>query len=386
MKHSSLRCAIYMMLYYSVHVFYQGFLSKYYQQQGISGTALMLLLVSAPLVAVFALPAWGTISDRSRSRRRILQLALLIALFVMPCLYLSNSPYVLLPLVCIFAGCYIAVQPMGDSLILEELQRTGKPFGPVRLAGCLTFACVNLIGGILIRDDYRFIPLIVTIGIFLVLLGTHLLPQLPGHQQHGEKLSFAKVLKLPHIVPVLLLMMVMQMCLGYFYGYFSIYFTALPGGSSGLLGLAYFLSATSETPFLLWGHKLFKRWGAGRLMLISAASLALRFLLLGVAEHAYLALASQLLHGLGFIVFTVSTSQYVSRVAPNELKTSAQMLLSVAGFGLSRVPGLLFGGMLGQHFGGESGVFLLMSIICFAALIAFIPIFLKLPPLNGETK
>ncbi|MBQ1945501.1 MAG: MFS transporter [Clostridia bacterium] len=386
MKKASMQCALYLMLYYSIQVFYQGFLSKFYQQQGISGTPLMLLLVSAPLVAVFALPVWGTFSDRSRKRRRVLQLALLIALIIMPCLYLSASPYVILPLICVFGGCYIAVQPMGDSLILEKLQSENQPFGPVRLAGCLTFACVNLIGGILIKDDYSLIPLIVSVGIALVLLGTRLLPDLPGHQQSGKKLAFSKVLKLPHIIPVLLLMMIMQMCLGYFYSYYSIYFTSLPGGSSGLLGLAYFLSASSETPFLLWGHKLFKRWGAGRLMLISAASLALRFLLLGVAQHAYLALASQVLHGLGFIVFTVSTSQYVSRVAPDELKTSAQMLLSVAGFGLARVPGILFGGMLGQYFGGEKSVFLVLSVICLAALITFIPIFFKLPPLNGETE
>ena len=386
MHQSSLRCAVYMMLYYSVHVFYQGFLSKYYQQQGISGTALMLLLVSAPLVAVFALPLWGTFSDRSRKRRNVLRLALLISLCTMPCLYLSASPYVLLPLVCVFGGCYIAVQPMGDSLILEELQRTGKPFGPVRLAGCLTFACVNLIGGILIKNDYQGIPLIVSIGILMVILGTFLLPDFPGHQRKGEKLSFAKVLSLPHIIPLLLLMMVMQMCLGYFYSYFSIYFTSLRGSSSGLLGLAYFISATSETPFLLWGHKLFKRWGAGRMMLISAASFVLRYLLLGIADHAYIALLSQLLHGLGFIVFTVCLSQYVSLTAPKELKTSAQMLLSVTGFGLSRVPGILFGGLLGEYLGGHSGVFLLMSGICLAALLIFIPIFMKLPPLNGETK
>lgn len=386
MKKASVSCALYLMMYYSVHVFYQGFLSKYYQQQGISGTALMLLLVSAPLVAVFALPLWGTFSDRSKKRRRVLQLALLISLCAMPCLYLSNSPYVILPLICVFAGCYIAVQPMGDSLILEKLQSENKPFGPVRLAGCLTFACVNLVGGILIRNNYSGIPLVITIGILLVLLGTFFLPDLPGHQRKGEKISFTKVLKLPHILPLLLLMMVMQMCLGYFNSYFAIYFTTLPGSSSGLLGLAYFLSATSETPFLLWGHKLFKRWGAGRMMLISAASFVLRFLLLGVAEHAYLALASQVLHGLGFIVFTVCLSQYVSRIAPKELKTSAQMLLSIAGFGLSRVPGILFGGMLGEYLGGQSGVFLLMGGVCLLALFVFTPIFMKLPPLNGESK
>lgn len=384
MKKASVSCALYLMMYYSVQVFYQGFLSKYYQQQGISGTALMLLLVSAPLVATFALPTWGTISDRSKKRRRVLQAAILISLCIMPCLYLSNSPFVLLPLICVFAGCYIAVQPMGDSLILEKLQSENIPFGPVRLAGCLTFATVNLLGGILIKNNYQGIPLIVTALLLILLIGTHLLPDLPGHQREGEKLSFAKVLKLPHIVPLLILMMVMQMCLGYFYSYYSIYFTSLPGGSSGLLGLAYFISATSETPFLLWGHKLFKRWGAGRMMLIAAASLALRFLLLGVAEHAYLALASQVLHGLGFIVFTVCLSQYVSLTAPRELKTSAQMLLSVTGFGISRVPGILFGGLLGEYLGGQSGVFLLLSGICLAALCVFIPVFMKLPPLNGE--
>ncbi len=386
MKKASVNCALYLILYYSVQVFYQGFLSKYYQQQGISGTALMLLLVSAPLMATFALPLWGTKADRSRKRRRVLQAAILISLCVMPCLYLSHSVYVLLPLICVFAGCYIAVQPMGDSLILEKLQSEHQPFGPVRLAGCLAFACVNLIGGILIKNDYQGIPLIVTVLLLVLLAGTYLLPDLPGHQRQGEKLSFSKVLSLPHIVPLIILMMVMQMCLGYFYSYFSIYFTSLPGGSSGLLGLAYFMSATSETPFLLWGHKLFKRWGAGRMMLIAAASLALRFLLLGVAQHAYLALASQLLHGLGFIVFTVCLSQYVSLTAPKELKTSAQMLLSVTGFGLSRVPGILFGGLLGEYLGGQSGVFLLLSGVCTIALLAFIPIFMKLPPLNGESK
>ena len=40
----------------------------------------------------------------------------------------------------------------------------------------------------------------------------------------------------------------------------------------------------------------------------------------------------------------------------------------------------------GAETGGEKGVFLILSVICFAALIAFIPVFFKLPPLNGETK
>lgn len=345
----------------------------------------MLLLVSAPLMAIFALPMWGTYADRSKKRRNVLRLVLCISLCAMPLLYFFSSLYILLPAVCVFGACYIAVQPMGDSLILENLQNAKTAFGKIRLFGSLAFAFVNLIGGILLRNNYQYVPLIISAGIIALLWGTRLLPDLPGHQQAGRKLSFGKVLKLPRILPLLLLLMIQQMCMGYFYSYFSIYFTALPGSSSGLLGLAYFVSATSELPFLLFGHKWFKKWGAGRLMLVSAAALALRFLLLGQAQHAYLALASQLLHGLGFIVFTVSCSQYVSLTAPDELKTGAQMLLSVAGFGIARVPGILFGGLLSNTF-GQSGVFLLLSGVCLITLIAFSFIFLRLPPLNGENE
>ena len=133
MKKSAVRSAVYLMLYYSVHAFYQSYLSKYYQQKGISGTALMLLLVSAPLMAVFALPMWGTYADRSEKRRRVLRLVLFITLAAVTALYFSSSFALMLPAVCLLGACYISVQPMGDSLILENLQEEKIAFGKVRL-------------------------------------------------------------------------------------------------------------------------------------------------------------------------------------------------------------------------------------------------------------
>ena len=384
MKKISFSCALYMALYYSINAIYQGYISKYFQQQGISGTPLMLLLISFPLMSLFALPFWGTTSDRAQKRRTTLRIAVMLSLLLIPCFTLSSSIYWLLPLSCAFSACYAAIQPMGDSLILEKLQNSNRPFGPVRLFGCVAFAITNLTAGFLLKDDYRFIPFVIGAGLLLLFCVSALLPSYRGHQQKGEKRAFLQVLRLPYILPLLGLLTVLQLCMGYFYSYFSIYFTNLPGSSSGLLGLAYFLSSSSEIPFLLFGHKLFKRWGAGRMMLISAAAMALRFALLGLTSHVAIALASQLLHSLGFIVMTVCTSQYVARTAPPELKTSAQMLLSITGLGIARVPGILLGGLVSRAFGGEAGGFLLMSALCAAALIGFAPYFLKLNPLNGE--
>lgn len=373
-----------MALYYSINAIYQGYISKYFQQQGVSGTPLMLLLVSFPLMALFALPAWGTTSDRMKKRRHALRLAVLLSALLIPCFYFTSSIYVLFPLSCAFSACYAAIQPMGDSLVLEKLQGESRPFGPVRLFGCLAFAVTNLIAGALLSNDYRAVPLIVSAALLMLLFATNLLPDFPGRQKKGDKYSFLSVLKLPHIVPLMALLMILQLCMGYFYSYFSIYFTAIPGSSSGLLGLAYFISSTSEIPFLLFGHKLFKRWGAGRMMLISAAAMAVRFALLGLTDSVAVALCSQVLHGLGFIVMTVCTSQYVARVAPDELKTSAQMLLSVVGLGIARVPGILLGSLVSNMLGGESGGFLLMSALCAGALCIFSPLFLRLKPLNGN--
>lgn len=384
MKKFSFSCALFLALYYSTNAIYQGYLSKFYQQQGISGIPLMLLLMSFPLMSLFALPVWGTTSDRMKKRRTALRAAIVLSAGFMFCFFRRSSIWLLLPLSCAFSACFSAIQPMGDSLILEKLQSRSQPFGPVRLFGCLAFAVTNLIAGWLLKDNYTFIPLIVAAQLLLLLLGTSLLPDYPGHQRSGEKLSFRQVLKLPHILPLIAFLVVLQLCMGYFYSYFSIYFTALTGGTSTLLGAAYFISAASEIPFLLFGHKFFKRWGAGRMMLFSAAAMAIRFALLGLTSSVAVALASQLLHGLGFIVMTVCTSQYVSLTAPKELKTSAQMLLSIVGLGIARVPGILLGGLISRVFGGEAGGFLLMSGLCVAAFCIFAPYFLRLKPLNGE--
>ena len=151
-----------------------------------------------------------------------------------------------------------------------------------------------------------------------------------------------------------------------------------------MLGLCYFLSAASELPFLLFSDRLFDRLGTGKLMLISAMALTIRFFILASAENMQLVIASQLLHGCGFIVMTVTMSKYVNAVVPDELKTSGQMLLSVVGFGIARVFGILFGGMIAEFTGSIRNGFIFSAFLCLAALAIFTPVFLKGKPLNGQ--
>ena len=180
--------------------------------------------------------------------------------------------------------------------------------------------------------------------------------------------------------------MLLQLTMGYFYSFFSIYFTAMPGGSSRLLGLCYFMSAMSEIPFLLNADRLFEKLGAGKLLSVSAIALTLRWIILGTCHNVYAVMASQLLHGWGFIVMTVSMAKYVSATIPDELKASGQMLISVVGFGIARVFGILGGGLVADAMGSVQKGFLLMAIVAGVGLIAFVPRYLAMKPLNGKSE
>ena len=117
--------------------------------------------------------------------------------------------------------------------------------------------------------------------------------------------------------------------------------------------------------------RIYRRFGAAKPMCVAAGVMALRWLLLGSAQSAVQALLTQLLHGGGFIVLSVSMAKYVAdRVAP-ELRTSGQMLLNMVSFGAARVIGNLGGGLLAEGI-GRGAAFLVGAGVCAAALVAFI--------------
>ena len=363
--------AFFLVAYYAANCMYQSYMSLWYAAIPFTSAQIGAINAGVALVSMAAQPLWGTLGDRTRSRGLLLMgLALASAASVLA--FGRFSAFVpLLLLAALFSCFYTSLQPMGDSIILQELDRRNLPFGPFRLAGGMAFALGGLIYGQLLNDEgrIRMIPAYTAMLCGAVALSALSLPHTPGGQSAGGKrMRFSELFKQKELMRLLAFMAPVQLTMGYFYTFFSPHFNSLPGGTSGLLGLGYFLSACSEVPFLLMSDKLFDRFGAGRLMCVSAATLALRWLLLGLAGSAPLALLTQLLHGWGFIVMTVCMAKYISRTVPEELKASGQMLLAIVSFGIARATGNLLGGLLAGWMGRQN-VFFVCAGICAATLI-----------------
>lgn len=373
-------------MYYMANGIYQGYASKYFEATGMSTAMLSVILAFTPLISIFTQPLWGTVGDRAKSRNRVLGF-LTVASAALVLLYcVSASFWWLLPMSILFSSVYTSIQPMGDSIVLEALSPENHAFGPLRMMGTISFALTNLVWGLILTPGRMNLVVYMTaVMLMMVLVSTRVLPPTEGHQSStGRKMNMTAILKMNHMPGLLILLMLLQLTMGYFYSFFSIYFTSMPGGSSRLLGLCYFMSAMSEIPFLLNADRLFERLGVGKLLSIAAIALTLRWTILGTCHNVYAVMASQLLHGWGFIVMTVSMAKYVSATIPDELKASGQMLISVVGFGIARVFGILGGGLVADAMGSVQKGFLLMAIVAGVGLIAFVPRYLAMKPLNGK--
>ena len=361
------RWALFPISYYGANAVYQGYISLYYTDLGFRSDQLGCISAATALAAIAAQPLWGTLGDRTQKRTRLLSLlCVAAALALLPAL-LGRGFALQILVAALFYAFFCALLPLGDAILLEGLDDDGG-FGPYRLAGGLSFSAAGAVYGALSLPEGGAVWC-TSILLAATALAAHLLPDSPGRQR--GRVPFVRLLRNRELLVLILFLLPVQSTMGYFYTFYAPHFKALPGGTEALLGLSYLISAASELPYLLMCDRIYRRFGAAKPMCVAAGVMALRWLLLGSAQSAVQALLTQLLHGGGFIVLSVSMAKYVAdRVAP-ELRTSGQMLLNMVSFGAARVIGNLGGGLLAEGI-GRGAAFLVGAGVCIAALVAFI--------------
>jgi len=382
-----LRMALFTAAYYITNSIYQSYMSLYYTSKRFSSMQIGAINACVALFSLLGQPLWGSVADRSTSRRRVIALLCTASSCIALAFTFTGSFIHLILLAGIFAFFYTAIQPMGDAVILDKLNESGRPFGPLRLYGCAAFALSGFIFGRIMdaRASSALVPLSASALCLLTGLSAFLLPlSTGGRSAGGRRMSIVSLLRHRNLVRLLCLMAPVQITMGYFYTFFSPHFMDLSGANARLLGACYLISAACEVPFLLTADRLFDRFGAGRLMCTAALALSVRWSILAFARTAYAAMFSQIFHGWGFIVMTVCMAKYISRTVPKGLQASGQMLLAIVSFGIARITGNLGGGLLAEAIGRQN-VFFVCAGLCLAAACIFVPGYLRRPPLNGRS-
>jgi PPP family 3-phenylpropionic acid transporter len=354
---------------YMCNLVYSSFISIYLNSVGFNKTNIGILTSLAPIVAILGQPLWGTLSDRAKSKNTILKTLLLGSAVTILFYRTSTNFFYLSFIITAFTFFQTSINPMTDALTLEYIQKSKWKFGHIRLAGTVGYSIMAILAGMILTKTIDKMFILYFILTIITLFFAFLLPNVKGHQSKEKRTFIWNLFKDRKLLAYIIFALMIQITLGFYNTFFSIYYEQL-GASRTMIGWAFFISAVSEVPFLLFAHVILKKAKTHHALLFAGAAAAIRWLLLGLTVNNYLVLLIQSLHGLIYIVISVSMATYINKSVPNELKASGQALNALFGTGIARVIGSLLGGFLSDIFGIRN-MFVYNSLFCIAAVIIF---------------
>jgi PPP family 3-phenylpropionic acid transporter len=353
---------------------YGTFVPVYFNKIGFTNSEIGLLLSLGPLVAILAQPLWGTATDRAKTKNSILLLLLAGSATCMIIFPLSSYFWFVLVMICIFMFFQTPVYALGDAITLEALDKRGKGnFSQIRIAGTIGFALISVLFGFAAKNQIEWLfPVNMAVFIICFLLVLRF-PVVAGHQSYGTKLPMWTLFRYRKLMLYLTICFILHVTLGYYYAFFPLYLYEL-GGDSSWVGWSMLVSSFSELPFLLLSVYIFKRVSISWILLGAGVAAALRWYLLAIIENPLWVIFTQALHGLIFIVLTVTMAIFINREVPKELKASGQTLHALLCIGLARTIGSFAGGVASDAYGLRE-VFLYNAYLATACVVVFACVF-----------
>ncbi len=345
---------LYVLIYCS-GVSWSPFLSVYLRQVGLSGLQIGTLSGIGPAVMLVSQPLWGLVADL-RGRRRTLLLTMLASALLLPGFAWPGGFWFLLGWSILHGSLSNPVSPLIDSLVLDHLERQGNgSFGHIRLWGAVGWAVGALVVGRAIAG--RDIRLMFAFGAAFMLLGWALVWRgtvgLRGTGSLGKRWRGAgDLLRSRKLVTFLALIVLMQLGTAAVWTFFPVYMTEL-GAPREMLGYAISIRGLSELPLYLAAAAIIRRYGSGKVFILTVLVFGVRVLLYSAIKVPALAMAVEATHGLSFSLFLVSAVDYIHRLVPREWRATGQALFTAAFFGAGGILGNALSGLLYDRLGAQ---------------------------------
>ncbi|HEX3032310.1 MAG TPA: major facilitator superfamily domain-containing protein 6 [Bacillota bacterium] len=360
---------VYYFCYFMIVAGFMPYLPVYLRRIDVSGVEIGALMGIGSLVMIFAQPFWGIVSDHFQAQLRVLRVTLVGAMLAVLLFTLTTKVWILGLITILYMIFQTAHVPISDSIALTYLRNSSNEgFGSIRLWGSLGFSVAVVLMGYVFSDNGILRIFYWSCGLYGVALVTTLgLPTAaPQPRAKIGKLAW-HMLKNRRFLVFVGFTCLVQITFNAYNTFFSIYFTGL-GATSGMLGLAWMLSALSEIPVFYFGEQLRRRFGNLGLLRFAATVYGIRWLLYAVLKSPELVLASQVLQSISFGVFYLAAVNYVADITPPELITTGQSLFAAVTYGIGSALGSLVGGLLYQQL-GLTGMFYSLSGLILVALL-----------------
>ena len=331
------------------------YFSLFLKHLGFSGTQISTIVLSVPVVQLFANPMYGWIADRRLPRSLLYRGALVCVLLLVGGFHVVRGHAAFVAFVAAYAFFRLPNISILNAALLERLAGDASRFGTIRLGGSVGFVVFTLLSAAWVEwFGIERIPdmLILAVAGHLVVGWTT-----PVDRQHDATPAAAK----GRLGAILRSGIWWWFLAGVFFSraaeagyniFYSLHLADL-GFSRLQVGAAWTVAVCSEMFFLWFSPRLLGRWRLETVLLASYGIAAGRWLGTAVLTGWWPLLLLQATHGITFGLFYVAAVQWAGRHAPEGLTTTAQSVTNAVMFGLAGIAGMLGGGPLYDAGGGR---------------------------------
>jgi nucleoside transporter len=382
-----------MFLQYAIWGAWAPVLSSYLiNDLGFSGGQVGWIYALLPLATIISPFIGGQVADRWFSSEKVIGFLALTGGVLLLVVSRTTDFKVMFVLMFVYSLLYAPTLALTNSIAMINLDDSEAEFGKIRVWGTLGWIAAGwmLTGwrwggqdGILplVQGDTLFLAGLVSI---LMGLQSFSLPHTPP-QKEGVKpwafLESLKMLKVKDFAIFVGITFVVATELEFYYILTAPFLESDKiGVSSASVPAVMTIAQVAEIfvmAFLLsyW----LKKYGMRKTLAFGVVAWPIRYIIFAVGAPAWLVIASLALHGFCYVFFFVAAFIYVDKVAPPDIRASAQSLIAIVALGLGRFLGSLFAGKIRDVFtvAGETNwtyVFLVpcaLTVVCAVAFLLF---------------
>ncbi len=258
--------------------------------------------------------------------------------------------------------------PLGDSLAATWQKQFPMDYGSIRVWGSVAFIIATSVTGMLMdiwKHEVILAALVVSTGSLLLtsLLRPRIMPS-GEMKQRGPQVKFRVLLKDNAVVRFLLCVSLLQGAHAAYYGFSVIYWQKV-GYSDAAIGYLWSLGVVAEVIVFTFSNKLFRRWSAANLLLLSGICGILRWSLLGMSAALPVLIVAQILHSGSYTVCHLAAMRFIGARKSTEI-IPLQAAYSALAMGGAIAVMTLVAGYLYEDIHG--GIFYLMALTVLPAL------------------
>ena len=330
------------------------------------------LLLGCGMVARFV----GSLLIASQVRHPTQLITALRLLALMTCLFAAGywigQQWLWLLLVMVGFNLFFSpLVPLSDALAATWTQQIGLKYGPVRLWGSLAFVISSALTGLLVNHwSSQAILALLSVGV-VAMLGGMLLPPLTrpqGEERHsaaaGGWQAWRDLLRENSVWRFMLCVTLMQGAHAAYYGFSAIWWQQ-SGYSASVVGYLWSLGVVAEIIVFALSNRLFRRWRARDLLLLSGICALARWTLLGATTDLPWLILAQILHCGSFTVCHLAAMRFIAaRSGPDVIRLQSIYSALAMGGGIAVMT--MICGVLFTHLQGH--LFWVMALVALPAL------------------